>query len=137
VDPKRFTETSTQSVLEALPFMVREDRSRGVDLTFEIRLNGPGGGVWSVRIHDGTCTVTQGFAQHADVRYTADAPLWCAIALGLADAGDAFRRGLLVKEGGQQAMDHYFHQVSRPDDTRSFDASDQAGAASASERRNP
>ena len=53
--------------------MVREDRARAVDLTFEIRLDGPGGGVWTVRMHDGTCTVTPGFAEGADVRYTADA----------------------------------------------------------------
>lgn len=114
IDVDRFTETSAQSVLEALPFMVREERACDVDLTFEIRLKGPGGGVWSVRLHDGLCSVTPGFAERADVRYTADASLWCRIALGLVDAGDAFRRGLLMKEGGRDAMDHYFHQVSTP-----------------------
>jgi DNA-binding HxlR family transcriptional regulator len=115
IDARRFTETSAQSVLEALPFMVREERARDVDLTFEIRLKEPGGGAWSVRIHNGACTVTPGFAERADVRYTADAPLWCGIALGLVDASDAFRRGLLTKEGGREAMDDYFHQVSRPE----------------------
>ena len=114
IDARRFTETSAQSVLEALPFMVREERARDVDVTFEIRLKGPGGGVWSVRLRDGQCEVTPGFAEWADVRYTADASLWCGIALGLVDASDAFRRGLLTKEGGRDAMDHYFHQVSTP-----------------------
>ncbi len=114
IDVHRFTETSAQSVLEALPFMVREERACDVDLTFEIRLKGPGGGVWSVRLHDGLCSVAPGFAERADVRYTADASLWCGIALGLVDAGDSFRRGLLTKEGGRDAMDHYFHQVSTP-----------------------
>jgi DNA-binding HxlR family transcriptional regulator len=114
IDARRFTETSAQSVLEALPFMVREERACDVDVTFEIRLKGPGGGVWSVRLRDGQCEVTPGFAERADVRYTADASLWCGIALGLVDAGDAFRRGLLTKEGGRDAMDHYFHQVSTP-----------------------
>jgi DNA-binding HxlR family transcriptional regulator len=131
IDVGRFTETSAQSVLEALPFMVREDRAREVDLTFEIRLKGRGGGAWSVRIHDGLCTVTPGFAERADVRYTADAPLWCGIALGLVDASQAFRRGLLTKEGGRQAMDHYFHQLSRPERPpgRDPDASPASGAA--------
>ncbi|MEE8474212.1 MAG: winged helix-turn-helix transcriptional regulator [Myxococcota bacterium] len=114
IDARRFTETSAQSVLEALPFMVREERACDVDVTFEIRLKGPGGGVWSVRLRDGQCEVTPGFAERADVRYTADASLWCGIALGLVDASDAFRRGLLTKEGGRDAMDHYFHQVSTP-----------------------
>jgi hypothetical protein len=98
-------------VLEALPFMVREERARGVDLTFEIRLEGEGGGVWTVRIHDGTCSVRPGFAERADVRYTADARVWCAVALGLVPARDVYREGRLSKEGARHALDHYFHQV--------------------------
>jgi DNA-binding HxlR family transcriptional regulator len=114
IDAERFTETSAQSVLESLPFMVREDRARGVDLTFEVRLTGRGGGVWSVRVHDGACSVEPGFAERADVRYTADASVWCGVALGLVDARDVFKRGLMTKEGGRDAMDFYFHQVSTP-----------------------
>ena len=91
--------------------MVREERARDVDLTFEIRLDGPGGGVWSVRVHDGICTTRSGFAEGAHVRYTADARTWCAVALGLLDAREAFRRGLMNKEGEHYAMDHFFHQV--------------------------
>ena len=30
----------------------------------------------------------------------------------LIDARDLYRRGLLRKEGGVEAMDHYFHQVA-------------------------
>lgn len=111
VDTGRFTETSAQSVLEALPFMVDQERSRGIDLCFEIRLQGPGGGVWSVRILDGSCSVVPGFADNADVRYTADALTWCRVALGTLDAREAVRMGLLSKEGGRAAMDDYFHQV--------------------------
>jgi len=111
IDATRFTETSAQSVIEALPFMLREDRARGVDLTFEIRLEGSGGGVWTLRIHDGACSVRMGFAERADVRYTADARVWCAVALGLRSARDVYREGLMSKEGGRHALDHYFHQV--------------------------
>jgi len=113
VDANRFTETSAQSVLESLPFMLDEEASRGVDLTFEIRLTGQGGGVWTVRVHDGECSVRPGFAERADVRYTADARVWCGVALGLIPAQDAHAAGHLQKEGGRDAMDHYFHQVSR------------------------
>jgi DNA-binding HxlR family transcriptional regulator len=111
VDGRRFTDTSANSVIESLPFMVREDRARDVDLTFEIRLEGEGGGVWGVRVHDGTCSVTAGFAERADVRYTADAQIWCGVALGLIDARETFQRGLMTKEGGRAALDHFFHQV--------------------------
>jgi DNA-binding HxlR family transcriptional regulator len=111
VDP--FTETSPISILESLPFLLREERARDVDVTFEIRLLGDGGGVWAVHIAHGTCTVREGFAEGADVRYTADARIWCGVALGFVDAREVAKRGLLTKEGGRQAMDHYFHQIAR------------------------
>jgi DNA-binding HxlR family transcriptional regulator len=127
VDSARFNETSAQSVMDALPFMVREERARGVDITFEIRLTGAGGGAWVVRIADGEGTVRSGFAERAHVRYTAGVRDWCRLALRLADARDLYRRGLLAKEGGREAMDHYFHQVPR----------NPSGKGAAAEKRGP
>jgi DNA-binding HxlR family transcriptional regulator/putative sterol carrier protein len=111
-DVKRFTATSPLSILESLPFLLREERAKGADLTFEIRLTGEGGGVWSVHIQDGACRVEPGFAARADVRYTAEARAWCAVALGLVDPREALASGQLSKEGGREAMDHYFHQIA-------------------------
>lgn len=113
VDPNRFTATSPRSILESLPFLLREERAQGVDLTFEIRLTGLGGGVWAVHIEDGACSVQHGFAEHANVRYTADARDWCGVALGLTDPRQAVEQGLMTKDGGREAMDYYFHQISR------------------------
>ena len=112
LDMRAFDETSPISILESLPFLLKEERARAVRLVFEIRLEGEGGGVWAVTIEDGTCRVEAGFAAKADVRYTADARIWCGVALGFLDARDAAKRGLLSKEGGREAMDHYFHQVA-------------------------
>jgi len=109
-----FTATSAQSILESLPFLLREERARDVDLVFEIRLSGDGGGVWTVRIAKGECLVQRGFAERSHVRYTADAPVWCAVALGLLDARRALADGLMTKEGDAYALDHYFHQIARP-----------------------
>jgi DNA-binding HxlR family transcriptional regulator len=127
LDMREFDETSPISILESLPFLLREERVDDVRLTFEIRLEGEGGGVWAVRIEDGTCRVEAGFAANADVRYTADARIWCGVALGLLDARDAAKRGLLTKDGGREAMDHYFHQVAH------MGASTSARAEEASE----
>ena len=63
LDLGRFSETSAQSILESLPFLLREDARAGVHLVFEIRLTGAGGGVWSVAIDDGACRVALGFAR--------------------------------------------------------------------------
>jgi DNA-binding HxlR family transcriptional regulator len=114
LDLERFNETSAQSIMEALPFLLREERARGVQLVFEVRLTGAGGGVWTVAIEDGSCRVTQGFAPRADVQYTADARVWCAVALGFLDPRDARKRELLSKQGGREALDHFFHQIARP-----------------------
>jgi DNA-binding HxlR family transcriptional regulator len=114
LDLERFTETSAQSIMEALPFLLREERARGVQIVFEVRLTGAGGGVWTVAIDDGVCRVTPDFAPNADVHYTADARVWCAVALGFLDPRDARKRELLTKQGGREALDHYFHQLARP-----------------------
>jgi len=113
VDANRFTATSPQSVIEALPVLLREDRAADADVCFEIRLTGEGGGVWTVSIRAGTCEVHAGFADHADVRYTADARVWCSVALGVSDAREVVKSGQMTKDGADHAMDHYFHQVGR------------------------
>jgi hypothetical protein len=116
IDVTRFTATSPQSIFESLPILLREDRARGASVTFEIRLTGEGGGVWTVAIRDGSCEIRPDFADRADVRYTADARVWCAVALGLAEARDMVKRGLMTKDGAHQAMDEYFHQIRRSGD---------------------
>jgi DNA-binding HxlR family transcriptional regulator len=135
LDTERFTETSAQSILEALPWLLREERARGATLTFEIRLSGTGGGVWTVRIEDGACHVEPGFADRADVRYTADARVWCGVALGFLDARDAIRRGLMTKDGARAALDHYFHQVVTP--KAAAPAAADADASTPPERSRP
>ena len=36
------------------------------------------------------------------------------MALGLEEPRELLKRGLMTKDGGSQALDHYFHQISRP-----------------------
>ena len=114
VDANRFTETSALSVLESLPNLLRDEHARTAKVVFEIRLTGEGGGVWAVSIDAGRCEIREGFAEGADVRYTATARDWCAVALGVLDAKEAFKGGRLRKEGGPLAMDEFFHQIARP-----------------------
>ncbi len=105
-----FKETTPASVVEALPFLLRRERARDVEITYELRLTGPAGGVWTVRIEDGSCSVREGFADRADVRYTADARDWTLLALGLMDDREAVQAGRLSKDGQGGSIAWYFHQ---------------------------
>ncbi len=108
-----FSETTPASVVESLPFMLREERARGVRITYELRLTGKGGGVWTVDIDDGECRVDEGFADRAQVRYTAEARDWCLLALGVTDDREAVRAGRLIKDGTGGSIAFYFYQPAR------------------------
>ena len=108
-----FSETTPATVVESLPFMLREERARGVQITYELRLTGKGGGVWTVEIDNGECRVDEGFAEHAQVRYTADASDWCLLALGVTDDREAVHAGRLTKDGAGGSIAWYFHQPAR------------------------
>jgi len=94
--------------------MLREDRAAGVQYTYELRLTGQGGGVWTIAIEDGNCRVLEGFADHADVRYTADAYDWCRLALGHINDREAFQSGRLKKDGEGRSLAWFFHQPLVP-----------------------
>ena len=109
-----FKETTPASVVEALPFLLRDERASGVHLCYELRLTGKGGGVWVIEIDDGDCRVREGFAERADVRYTADARDWTLLAIGLMDDREAVAEGKLKKDGRAGSIAWYFHQPYSP-----------------------
>ncbi len=109
-----FRETTAATVVESLPFLLREERARDARITYELRLKGKGGGVWTVTINDGACRVNEGFAERANVRYTADARDWTLLAIGLIDDREAFRDGRLTKDGQGGSIAWYFHQPYTP-----------------------
>lgn len=109
-----YSDTTPASVVEGLPFMLHEEHAAGVKCTYELRLTGDGGGVWTISIQDGSCRVREGFADHADVRYTADARDWCRLALGHMNDREAFVSGRLKKDGEGRSLAWYFHQPLVP-----------------------
>jgi len=63
--------------------------------------------------------------------------VWCAMALGLADARDLVRRGLVTKDGGPAAMDHYFDQIDRAEEGPRAEAEPEAEPAVKTEAETP
>ena len=116
-----YQETTPAAVVEALPYLLRHERTQGVEITYELRLTGEGGGVWTVNIDDGECRVREGFADHAQVRYTADARDWTLLAIGLMDDRQAFREGRLIKDGQGGSIAWYFYQPYQPERSEAGD----------------
>ncbi len=109
-----FSDTTPASVVEGLPFMLHEGHARDAKCTYELRLTGEGGGVWTISIQDGACRVREGFADHADVRYTADAMDWCRLVFGRMNDREAFQSGRLKKDGEGRSLAWFFHQPPPP-----------------------
>ena len=63
---------------------------------------------------DGTCRVHEGYAQRAQVRYTADARDRTLLAIGLMDDREAAADGRLTKDGQGGSIASYFHQPYTP-----------------------
>ena len=51
---------TVQAVFDGLPRAFQADKASGVDVVFQFRISGPGGGDWFSVIKDGTCTVRPG-----------------------------------------------------------------------------
>jgi hypothetical protein len=63
-------------------FLDRE-RAANVRFTAVMEFTGPGGGAWSIRVADGTCRVTEGRAEHADLVMTQGPETFVAVTAGI------------------------------------------------------
>ena len=51
---------TVQSVFDGLPQAFQAEKAAGVDVVFQFRISGPGGGEWFASIKDAACTVSRG-----------------------------------------------------------------------------
>ena len=60
--PKEETpaEMTVKSVFERMPDAFQADKAQGIDVVFQYRITGPGGGEWFVVIKDQACEITKG-----------------------------------------------------------------------------
>ena len=74
--------------------------TRGIDAVFEFRLEGRGGGVFTVTVRDGTCRVAIGPGDRPpDVVYEMDALTWAELTAGYATGDEAVLLGKLRIKG--------------------------------------
>ncbi|MGH2730441.1 MAG: ribonucleotide-diphosphate reductase subunit beta [Actinomycetota bacterium] len=76
------------------------DQSRGRHAVYEFHLTGPGGGIFTVAIHDGECRITIGkTSEIPDVVYEMAAATWLAMSEGRATGDEAVLLGKLRIRG--------------------------------------
>jgi putative sterol carrier protein len=90
---------SPADVFAAMPDHFAADAAAGVDVVFQYKLSGDGGGEWYTAIADQTCTVGDGVHERPTTTILMGAADFVALIQGKLDAMAAFTTGKLKIEG--------------------------------------
>jgi 3-hydroxy-3-methylglutaryl CoA synthase/NAD(P)-dependent dehydrogenase (short-subunit alcohol dehydrogenase family)/putative sterol carrier protein len=92
-------EIGAAAVFARMPDHFVADAAAGVDVVFQYKLHGDGGGEWYTAIADQTCTVTEGVHERPTTTILMSAPDFVALIKGELNAMAAFSAGKLKIEG--------------------------------------
>jgi len=90
---------TVQRVFEGMPRMFQADKAAGVDVVFQFRISGSGGGDWSVVVKDKTCVVTAGVHPKPTTTLKMTAEDFLSYVRGQLPAMKAYTSGKLKIEG--------------------------------------
>ncbi len=93
---------TNQEIAQIFPEMVQRfnaSKAEGVNATIQFNLSGDNGGLYWLRIADGTCEAGQGQAENPKMTLKAAADDWHAVSTGKTNAMQAFMSGKLKIEG--------------------------------------
>lgn len=93
-------------------------KAKGVNVRFQFKITGKGGGSWYVEIKDGKCSVKEGTGPNPTATMGADAEDYLKIANGEMNKMWAFLRGKLKVSGDKDELkkfDEYFSGNSAKD----------------------
>ncbi len=90
---------SVASIMENLPAVFLPEKAVGLDLVFQFRITGDGGGEWYARIHDGRCSSAAGVHDSPTTTIIMSRQDFMALVQGRLDAMQAFTTGRLKVEG--------------------------------------
>ena len=86
-------------VFQGLPMAFNPDAAKNLRANYGFDITGEGGGTWTVRIADGTCSVVDGSDGDVDWRLELDANTWIDISTGELMGQEAFMLGRVTVEG--------------------------------------
>jgi NAD(P)-dependent dehydrogenase (short-subunit alcohol dehydrogenase family)/acyl dehydratase/putative sterol carrier protein len=90
---------TVQTVFERMPDFFRPEAATGVDVVFQFRISGPGGGDWHVSVRQGVCTVESGAHSKPTTTLKMADDDFLALIGGQLPAMQAFTSGKLQIEG--------------------------------------
>jgi NAD(P)-dependent dehydrogenase (short-subunit alcohol dehydrogenase family)/acyl dehydratase/putative sterol carrier protein len=90
---------TVQSVFDRMPGSFQAEKAAGVDLVFQFRISGAGGGDWSTAIKDGACTVTPGLHEKPTTTIKMSVEDFLNLMSGKLPAMQAYTSGKLKIEG--------------------------------------
>ncbi len=90
---------TVKSIFERMPEAFRPDKAAGVDVVFQYRITGTGGGEWHAIIKDGACTVIHGKHEKPTTTIIMSDEDFLALTAGKLNAMQAFTSGKLKIEG--------------------------------------
>ena len=88
-----------QATFERMGEFFQAERAGGVDVVFQFRISGPGGGDWHVTIKDGACTITPGAHSRPTTTLRMSDEDFLKYVAGQLPAMQAFTSGRLKIEG--------------------------------------
>ncbi len=86
-------------VFARMPEFFRPEKAAGVDVVFQFRISGPGGGDWYVVVKEGTCAVSPGVHEKPTTTLKMADEDFLALVAGKLPAMQAFTTGKLKIEG--------------------------------------
>lgn len=97
-------------IFAGMPYVFRPERAEGVRATYVFDIDGDQGGVWTVRIADGTCVVSEGRPESFDALIGCEAKTFLDIVFATVRPGEAFVDGRL-RVAGDLALAMRFSKV--------------------------
>jgi putative sterol carrier protein len=93
---------TTQQYVDAMKRTFQASRAGGLSVTYQLQVDGPGGGDWSISINNGRCNIKPGAPDNPDVSITLSAENYLKLAAGTLNVMSAYRQGQLQVGGNTQ-----------------------------------
>jgi len=90
---------TVKGIFEGIPEAFQADKAAGLDVVFQFKISGPGGGDWHVVVKDGSCEVLEGVHERPTTTVKMGDDDFIQLILGKLNAMSAYTSGKLKIEG--------------------------------------